>query len=437
MTSPLPPRWQRRLRLLHPATLRREGTRVARKLARRARGIERRVVRLEPAGEPRGQALFSFIVDPFCLPPGAPVSHDHTHDWESVEMARALVDLGFAVDAIHWTHDFSPRRPYDLFVDVRLNMERLAPRLPAHCPKVLHIETAHWRFHNAAQRERLEALRRRRGMELPPHRLLEENQAIEVADCATILGNDFTASTYAFAGKPLYRVPISNPFLYPSPAGKDFAACRRSFVWLGSDAFVHKGLDLVLEAFAGMPDFTLAVCGPFHREPAFELAFWRELHQTPNIRTLGWVDVAGEGFQRLAASTLGMVYPSCSEGGGGSAITCMHAGLIPLATQEASVDLDPSIGVLLEKPTVEGIRAAVRGLAQLPAERLEAMAVAAWRRARERHTRETFAAAYRQAMVRILQEAGQASQAKGGKRGVGVVRNDPADLPAGVSIPEV
>jgi hypothetical protein len=400
----LGPRWRQRLRRLRPLALPAELRRIARKLARRARGIERRVVRLEPAGPARGEALFSFVIDPFCLPPGAPVSHDHTHDWESLEMARVLIALGFSVDAIHWTHDFQPRRRYDLFVDVRLNMERLAPRLPPECLKVLHIETAHWRFHNSAQQARLEALLRRRGTALPPHRLLEENRAIETADCATILGNDFTASTYAFAGKPLYRVPISNPFLYPSPAGKDFERCRRRFLWLGSDAFVHKGLDLVLEAFSGLPGFELAVCGPFHREPAFERAFWRELHQTPNVSNLGWVDVAGERFRRLAASTLGIVYPSCSEGGGGSAITCMHAGLVPLLTREASVDLDPSFGVLLEEPTVEHIRGAVRGLAELSAPRLEAMAVAAWRRARERHTREAFAAGYRQAMTSILAE---------------------------------
>ncbi|HVS03023.1 MAG TPA: glycosyltransferase [Thermoanaerobaculia bacterium] len=402
----LPPAWRRRLRLLRPGVLRRESIRVARKLLRRARRIERRVVRLEPAGGARGEALFSFVVDPFCLPPGAEPSLDHTHDWESLQMARTLVELGFAVDAIHWTHPLPPRRTYDLFVDVRLNMERLAPSLPPGCLKVLHIETAHWRFHNAAQRARLEELRRRRGIELPPHRLLEENRAIEVADCATILGNELTASTYAFAGKPLHRVPISNPILYPSPAGKDFAACRRRFLWLGSDGFVHKGLDLVLEAFAGLPGYELTVCGPFFREPRFEIAFWSELHHTPNIRTLGWVDVASEQFRRLATATLAMVYPSCSEGGGGSLITAMHAGLIPLATREASVDLEPGFGVLLEDPTVEGIQAAVRRLADLPAERLEAMAVAAWRHVRTQHTRERFAAGYRRAMREILAGAG-------------------------------
>ena len=42
---------------------------------------------------------------------------------------------------------------------------------------------------------------------------------------------------------------------------------------------VHKGLDLVLEAFAGMPEYHLTVCGPVAKEKDFErekrfLAAW-------------------------------------------------------------------------------------------------------------------------------------------------------------------
>ena len=62
---------------------------------------------------------------------------------------------------------------------------------------------------------------------------------------------------------------------------------------------MHKGLDLVLEAFARMPELHLTVCGPIHEEPAFEAAFRRELYETPNIETLGWVDIASPAFAEL------------------------------------------------------------------------------------------------------------------------------------------
>ena len=125
--------------------------------------------------------------------------------------------------------------------------------------------------------------------------------AIEHADCAAVLGNEFTISTYTYANKPIYRVPISAPFLYPWPEGKDFEACRRHFLWFGSHGFVHKGLDLVLDAFAEMPDYHLTVCGPIREEieKDFEKAFYKELYQTSNIRTLGWVDIGRPEFTKL------------------------------------------------------------------------------------------------------------------------------------------
>ena len=60
---------------------------------------------------------------------------------------------------------------------------------------------------------------------------------------------------------------------------------------------------MVLEAITDLPDFCLAVCGTISdkgllsntHHPAFENdfdeAFHKELLDTPNIRTVGWVDV--------------------------------------------------------------------------------------------------------------------------------------------------
>ena len=70
----------------------------------------------------------------------------------------------------------------------------------------------------------------------------------------------------------------------PWPDQKDFDRCRNSFLWFGSNALVHKGLDRVLEAFAEMPEYHLTVCGPIHEERDFLATYHRELFDTPNIR---------------------------------------------------------------------------------------------------------------------------------------------------------
>lgn len=376
---------------------------LARQL-RRLRGVERRVIRLAPAGAPVGRVLLSYVVDPFLVRDEAAISYAHTQDWECWRMAHTWRELGFAVEAIHWTNTaFRPAVPYDVLIDPRRNLERLAPLVGDACLKIFHAETAHWRTSDDAQRRRLDELAARRGLRLDRLRLVGENRGIESADCAVVLGNEWTMATYRPFGKPLFRVPLSNAFDYPSPETKDFDACRRRFVWFGGPHFVHKGLDLTLEAFAGAPELELAVAAPLDREPAFAAAYARELRATANIRTLGWLDVASPAFAEMAARTLASLFPSCSEGGGGSAVTTMHAGLVPIVTREASVDVDAGCGVLLADAGVETIRAAARALAARPAAELRDLAVGAWRRAREQHTRAHFAASYRETAIAILE----------------------------------
>ncbi len=391
--------WKRRLR---PAFVASEARRVGRKLADRVRRPHRRVISLPAAGAPRGRALVSYLVDPFLVPAGEPLPYSHTNFWEARQIARTFGALGFEVDVIHWTNrDFLPEKSYDAFVDVRVNLERLAPLLGEDCLRIQHMETAHHLFHNRAQRRRLADLEARRGVRLKPRKLIEENRAIECAHFGTTTGNRFTIDTYAHAGREIHRVPLSTPLLFPSPAGKDFERCRRRFLWFGSGGLVHKGLDLVLEAFAGAPDLELVVCGPIHLERDFEAHYARELYGSPNITTEGWVDIAGERFRRIVETSVGLVYPSCSEAGGGSAITCLHAGLIPIVTYETSIDL-ADFGVELPEVSVAEIRDAARRLAGLPAAELERRAVGAWEHARREHTRERFAAAHRRAIERIL-----------------------------------
>lgn len=417
---------------LAPSHLRSEVDRITAKIRRRLSREEQRVVTLTPrdaAGadrEPRADVLFSYILDPFLvaerlgatrLGPSADghasgdpaaeavereIPYSHTHFWESWTMARTFVGLGCRVDCVSWTHaSFVPERPYDLVLDVRLNLERWAPGLPESTLKVLHIDTAHWTFHNPAQEARLEALRRRRGVTIAPQKMLPPNRAIETADVATVLGNRFTQGTYAFADTPLLHVPISVPRAYPD-LEKDVDAVRRRFLWFGSGGLVHKGLDLVLEAFVGMPEMHLTVCGPIRRERDFEHEYYDALYRTPNIHTHGWIDVDSPEFLQLARRTLGLVYPSCSEGGGGSVYTCMHAGIVPLVQREVSVDVEASYGVLLEDVSIDGIRCAVRALAARPAEELASMSRRAVEVARARQTKSAFRAGWRDVAERLL-----------------------------------
>jgi len=380
-----------------PAFLAGEVARLWAKAWRRLGRVDRRLRTLEPVGKHRGDVLLSYIIDPFLLPPGTAAPHSHTHFWESFTMGRLLAEAGLRVDAISWTHqDFVPRRQYHAIIDVRSNLERLAPMLPD-AIKVLHADTAHWHFHNAAQARRHAELEGRRGVRIRARKQLPRTRAIEAADIATLLGNRFTQETYAFAGTPLVRIPISVPFTYPWPAAKDWQLARHRFLWFGSGGLVHKGLDLVLEAFAAMPELHLTVCGPIRREADFERAYFRELYRTPNIDTVGWVDVRPGGrFETLARGIGALLYPTCSEGGGASVLSCMHASMVPIVPREASVDVvDAETGIVLADCSIASIQRTARAWAARSPARVERLARAAWHFARNHHTKAHFEAGYR------------------------------------------
>lgn len=373
------------------------------------------LVSLQPKKPSQGNVLISYIIDPF-LNSAQPVPNSHTSYWESLQMAQTFLDLGYCVDVINWPNDgFWPEKEYSFFIDSRWNLQRLAPLLNKDCVKIMHIDVAHILFKNAAESQRLLALQQRKHVTLGPRRFEWPNLGIEHADCATILGNEFTISTFRYANKPMYPIPISTPVVYPWPEGKDFEACRKRFLWFGSFGLVSKGLDLVLDAFAEMPDYHLTVCGPIRGkkdfvsafygplegEKDFEDAFSKELYQTPNIHTIGWIDINTPEFIEIANSCIGLIFPSCCEGQAGGVVTCLHAGIIPIISYESGVDVD-DFGVILKNCTIEEIKNSIRTVSNLPTPELKRMAKKAWEFARANHTREKFAEEYWKVVEKII-----------------------------------
>jgi glycosyltransferase involved in cell wall biosynthesis len=371
----------------------------------RAKDLRGRLVSLAPASSPKGNVLLSYRLQQFLLKKGQAPPKDHVTAWESRQIADIFLDMGYSVDVIYYEDsEFLPTKPYAFVVDVLSNIERLAPRLNSDCVKIFHVLWAHWLFNNAAEYRRLSDLRQRRGFVLKPRRQLQPNTAIDVADYATVIGNHFTLGTYKHAGKPLFPIPNSVLALYPWPEQKNFETSRKRFLWLGGAGAVHKGLDLVLEAFAAMPDCHLTVCGNIGAEEDFRQAFCRELYRTPNIQAVDFLDVASPEFTEIARNTCGLVYPSCSEGQAASVLTCMHSGVIPIVSRESGVDVG-GFGINLEKCSIEEIKTSVQTLSALPASELHQRARAAWEYARASHTREKFTEAYKNSLSEIMDAA--------------------------------
>lgn len=364
------------------------------------RRIERKVVSLKTKKQPIGNVLLSYVIEPFFLENKKDVSISHTNYWESLCIADVFLDLGFNVDVVSYDDNyFVPEKKYTIFIGSRVNFERIANLLNNDCKKIVHLTVAHWLFHNKSQLERIANVKNKKNVVLTPKKTVEVNNAIEVADCATILGNKFTMGTYGYAMKKMYQIPISTPVLYPWQENKNFSICRKNFIWFGSNGLVHKGLDLVLEAFSEMPEYTLTVCGPVSGEPDFENAYFEELYRTPNIKSVGWTDIGSEKFKEIALNSIGLVYPSCSEGQSGGVVTCLHASLIPIVSYESGVDIAQDVGIILTECSVAEIKNSVKTIAELSPEKLEIMARNAWECARRNYTKESFTESFKKTIL--------------------------------------
>jgi glycosyltransferase involved in cell wall biosynthesis len=342
-----------------------------------------KVIHLKAKGPVQGNVLLSYITLPFISPQ---TINGHTNRWECKTMAEIFLDHGYNVDVIDFTNDtFQPRKKYDMIIDNERNLERLSAFLPD-ALKIFHITTAHWQFQNNAELLRIDDIQKRKGVHLMPRRQLQPSKNIETADVATMLGNDFTAGTYAFAQKPITRIHISTTHTYPLPENKDFVQARNRFIWLGGSGMAHKGLDLVLEAFAEMPQLELFIFGK--KDPDFAEAYEKEF-SLPNIHYKGNVDLGSVEFKNAANTSVSLIFPSSSEGSSGGVVTAMHAGLIPIISFESGVDVE-SFGIILKENTVAEIKKQVQLIAQSSPEELKSRAHAAWQYARNHHTREQF-----------------------------------------------
>jgi len=346
------------------------------------------VVELKTNLNKKGSVLLSYMTSPF-LTDSYDLTKTHTNYWECHEIARLFLEKGYDVDVINWNNfSFKPKKRYNIIVDIHKNIERLAPLLGDNCKKIFHITGAHWLYMNNAEYQRLNNLKERRKIVLYPRRNVIPSLNIENCDYATFLGNKFTADTYLYSGKKLINIPISTTITIDFPQ-KNFEECKKNFVWFGGSGLIHKGLDLALEAFKDMPDLNLYVCGPINKEPDFEKAFYNELYKTKNIKTIGWAEYGGDKFLEITKKCAFLIYPSCSEGGGGSVIAAMHAGLIPIISYESSVDVY-DFGVLLNKSDKKCIKEAARIFSQKNTKEIELMSKKSWDHARKNFTRNEF-----------------------------------------------
>ncbi|MCS4034100.1 hypothetical protein GGQ02_002500 [Salinibacter ruber] len=315
----------------------------------------------------------------------------HQNAEQNLDIARSLDAHGYVVDVVNW-NDLSvePDHEYELLIGVGIGAERLARTMSESTTKVYVGTGTDPSFNNQAEWNRIQRVQKRKGYQLQPRRLAKFRSAsLQYFDAIAGFGNAFTEQTY----RPHFEGPIHLFRNYGQPGipatTQRTEPARRHFLYMASGGQVHKGLDLLLDVFSDQPDLHLHVCGPLLQEGDFLRCYWRELFTLENIHPVGWVNIQGGAFERLASRCAYVIVPSCAEGQIGSVVSCMHAGLLPVVTPACGLDVQDE-GTVLTDDSLDTIASTVRHLADQPPDTVNARSKRMLNIARTEYDRDSF-----------------------------------------------
>lgn len=357
-------------------------------------------VHLLPGGSPvRGNALFSYIADSVGWPDGHPGLLAHSNFWECREIARILSEMGFGVDAVNWNDEtFQPAKEYDLVLDIDANLQRWAPLLPEKTVRILHLTGSYGPFQNQAELERVAAFEQRTGKLYSPKRLVRwlelSERSLRLAHHCSLIGNENTLQTYPeeYRSK-ITLIPVSGSALPRTRTAEEIASGKREFLWFFESGAVHKGLDLVLEAFSRHPEWVLHVVGSAPRERDFAAAYGRHL-SLPNIRVHGHLKPGQSSFAERIRDVFCFIAPTCSEGTSPAVVTCLQWGLFPILSRQTGVDLPAAAGLYLDDLTVAAVEQAARTALEMDNGEIVRQTRACQELALEKYSRKAFRRAY-------------------------------------------
>lgn len=315
------------------------------------------------------RALLYYKTEPFTNQ-RALNSYNHTNLWEITEMVAIMNHFGFAVDVVDRSADnFSPENIYHLYIGLGSgnsgkHFAEYAQKLPD-AIKILYATGTDPTKREGLGLQVYEMFHKRTGIYAAPMRIFDKadfNEFINYTDYIFCIGekNVFSYMSYKKYGKPVLSItPGTSPDIQFSPAWLK-SRKRNQFLCFAGNGFIHKGVDVILEAFLCMPELNLIICGP-DSEKAFFDAYGKKIVDSPNIRYEGFVKIGGEKFEEICSKCSFTILYSSSEGAATSVATTMRAGLVPIINPESSINVD-DFGFLMtnKEDRIEDILVTVR-----------------------------------------------------------------------------
>lgn len=288
----------------------------------------------------------------------------HAGKWCWWAIAQSIKELGHVITPLNWSDDFTPSQVYDAIFSIQ-HLHGLEGAYNADTVKIFRLTMCDAFYHNRTIKARVNAVNARRNANLQYRRLLPEYvnhyRSYDLADAIFLNGNDHNRWTYPdrYWRKIIPMNTCAANVVYPEM--RKHIPRQRAFLYHAGAGAIHKGLDLVLEAFARHPEWRLHITSNLRGEPDFMKEFAYEF-SLPNITYYGWTVVQSSQFQRILSECYAFVLPTCSEGQSPAVATCLTLGLYPVISRFTGIDLPDGCGLFIEELTVDCVEEMIQKL---------------------------------------------------------------------------
>ncbi|MFA7193549.1 MAG: glycosyltransferase [Candidatus Paceibacterota bacterium] len=303
------------------------------------------------------KVLISYITFPF----KRPNLKTHTNIQESLVIAKVFDELGFICDVVDYNS--TKKIAYEDY-DVVFGFGDIFDKSFSTSKKILRIYYGtgrHPYFSNVATIKRGIEVYEKSGVLLKESlRFIEKDYAIQTigSDALVLLGDHYLVDTYKkYTNTDCYNLNVSfiellNPMEIIND--KDFSEGKKHFLFFSGGGMIHKGLDVLLDAFSKRQDLHLHVCAPLQNEKRFVKIFSENL-KSENIHLYDFVKIESDNFKKILTKCAFVILPSCSEAMPTSVVNvCANGGLIPILTNEASIKQD-ELSILIREISADGV----------------------------------------------------------------------------------
>ena len=267
----------------------------------------------------------------------------HPNYYQHFVLLKVLIDQNYIVD-VYSCMDKSiddsllEKIQYDMILGFGAVYVQLCKLFPKARKILLITENAPWIVRKNFQ-ERVDYYYQRhpKKITIVPRTGYYSDEMFEISDDGIAMSGSFNISMMKEQLPSISQIFVNA--LIPNCASTqiDFAKKKKSFVWFGSAGIIHKGLDILIDAFAELPELQLDVYGA----PEEEIM---DYPCPSNVIIHKKIDVTSESFVNDVVNKHVFVLSlSCSEGMTSGIATCMHAGLIPIVTKETGYDDCPFV----------------------------------------------------------------------------------------------